>query len=114
MEGDGDATDEDGTPFTSRLENLNAGAGDTGANGWRLPTFAELLTILEPDCDSGTCIDPIFGPIDTSVTPVRYYWSSTTDDFFLDAVWIVNFTGRDAYEEGKQHSQHARALRRGF
>jgi hypothetical protein len=113
---DGDSHDEDGTAFTVFLEQLNAGAGYAGANGWRLPTFAELLTILEPDCTVGPCVDPVFGPVDTE--PVSqghgYYFSATSDEFLKEAAWVANFTGGFAYEAFKKDSFHVRAVRHGF
>jgi hypothetical protein len=45
-----------------------------GRDDWRLPTLAELSTILDPTrCGTGVpCIDPIFGP-----TRAEDYWTST-------------------------------------
>jgi len=75
--GDADLTDEDGTAFTTFLSTLNSGGGFGGANGWRLPTFAELLSILlPPPCPGGTvpCIDNAFG----AYTHPSLYWTATT------------------------------------
>lgn len=53
----------------------------TGYKDWRLPTVAELKTILldggaaldgGPPCSTSPCIDPIFGP-----TQAACYWTST-------------------------------------
>ena len=80
----------DGGAFTIFLTTLNGGAtglgncvsldGHTITGGfnnhcdWRLPTIAELQTILLAPfpCGTNPCIDPIFGPVATN------YWSSTT------------------------------------
>src|SRR2546427_222031 len=85
-------TAPDGTAFTSFLNTLNGGATGVGnclsADGstitggfnnhcdWRLPTSAELQTILLAPfpCGTSPCIDPVFGP-----TAASGYWSSTTD-----------------------------------
>ncbi len=73
---DGDDSDEDGSVFLSFLATLNAGAGFAGANGWRLPTIAELQTIML-DCESH-CIDQgIFGPVRDNGSAI--YWSASTD-----------------------------------
>ena len=55
---------------------------------WRLPTRAELQTILsEPfPCTTSPCIDPIFGP-----TAANYYWTSTEDAVDPSFAWVVNF-----------------------
>lgn len=80
----------DGTVFTSFLAGLNQGApgvgnclsdgtgGFAGHCDWRLPTIAELQTIVDttvPGCQSGApCIDPIFEPIAGGTSA---YWSAT-------------------------------------
>ena len=58
-----------------RRKSYNAG-GFAGHCDWRLPTVAELQTILLDDypCDFGPCIDEtIFGP-----TVADYHWTPTT------------------------------------
>src|SRR5262249_1903742 len=59
----------DGTAFTSFLAALNASCF-AGQCDWRLPTLAELQTILHQQYPQGG-IDPLFGPLGD------YYWSST-------------------------------------
>jgi uncharacterized protein DUF1566 len=97
----------DGTAFTSFLATLNGGAtgvgncvssdGSSQTGGfvnhcdWRLPTIAELRTILDTSqgtCGggSGACIDATFGP-----TAASNYWSSTSWDLNTKFVWSVGF-----------------------
>lgn len=84
-------TAPDGTAFTDFLPRLNGeiAGGDFpeqlgGHSDWRLPTSAELQTIL--DCSFGVpCIDPIFGPT------LKWYWSSTSVDSVSNHAWIVSF-----------------------
>jgi hypothetical protein len=77
---------ESGTTFTDFLATLNSG-GFAGANGWRLPTLAELQTILLDfpcramsncgSCGANPCIDPAFDPTQNSL-PGNGYWSATS------------------------------------
>lgn len=66
----------EGTAFTDFLAKVNA-ARFGGHDDWRLPTTAELQSIIAmdaPGCGAGRpCIDPVFGP-----TQVDFYWSSSS------------------------------------
>lgn len=106
---------EDGTVFTSFLPALNDAAFG-GSRGWRLPTLAELATIvLAPyPCGSGPCIDPIFGPVKTS-------WYSTASGTpsspatSVDDQWLVGFnSGEVTYFPGKNGNVSVRAVRGGW
>jgi hypothetical protein len=64
----GGGTGANGNAFTDFLAKLNAAPCNfTGYCDWRLPTSAELQTILlEPyRCTTNPCIEPIFGPVGT-------------------------------------------------
>jgi len=111
----GDFTNPDGTVFTDFLPRLNgviAGSAATeqlgGYSDWRLPTSAELQTIL--DCSYGSpCIDPIFGP-----TGHALYWTSTAyADNLMDA-WHVNFNVGGVLAAGKGMALRVRAVRGGM
>ncbi len=93
----------DGTVFTSLLAvggtSLNE-VGFAGANDWRLPTFAELQTILLPEpylCATNPCVDSAFNSACTggcnvttcSCTKSSYYWSSTTSQDDPSSTWAV-------------------------
>jgi hypothetical protein len=78
-----DGTAADGTLFTTFLATLNNASGPGGCFAghcdWRLPTFAELDTIVDPlvmHCADPAldvaCIDPIFGPAGV------FYWAPET------------------------------------
>jgi len=116
----------DGTAFTSFLATLNGGAtgvgncvssdGNTQTGGfaghcdWRLPTSAELQTILLAPflCQPSPCIDPVFGP-----TAATFYWSSTT--FASDPIpaWLVEFQFGSVSTAGKFNGLRVRAVRGG-
>ncbi len=120
----------DGTAFTSFLNMLNGGVTGVGncasslgspqtggfANhcDWRLPTIAELQTIIDTSqglCGggSGACIDPTFGP-----TAASGYWSSTTLTVDPPFAWLVTFNNGLLSEDAKNLSDHVRAVRGGF
>ncbi len=111
---DGDTSDEDGTIFTDFLANLNAGGGFAGANGWRLPTFAELQTIILPEpttCQAfPPCIDSVFGP-----TQTYFYWSASTTAGNSQDAWYANFAEGGVSDNAKSTgSIYARAVRGGL
>jgi hypothetical protein len=74
------------TFFTGATTGLNV-AGFAGAKDWRLPTLAELQTIVldftctgtgggaKCSCPSTPCVDPA---LDAANTQSSLYWSSTT------------------------------------
>ena len=121
-------TAADGTLFTNFLATLNGGdfyspsAGQDVSNGptacfanhcdWRIPTIAELNTIIEtsaPGCGSGSpCIDPAFGPTQASL-----YWSSSSLAGYPDGAWFVNFGGGVFTSFFKTFDYYARAVRSG-
>jgi len=122
-------TAPDGTAFTSFLATLNGGAtgvgnctsgdGSTQTGGfnnhcdWRLPTIAELQTILDTSqgqcgAGSGACIDPTFGP-----TGASRYWSSTTSASNPFNAWFVSFFGGFASSDIKTDNFFVRAVRGG-
>jgi hypothetical protein len=87
-----------GEGFLDRMNNCASGAlggyngtltgGLAGHCDWRLPSTAELLTILAAPypCGATPCINSIFGP-----TAADYYWSSTTFDIATGYQWAVSF-----------------------
>lgn len=123
---DPDDDNEDGSAFTEFLVTLNNGAFD-GSAGWRLPTFAELQTILLPEpysCSTAPapCIDPVF---DDANTAVNYHLSSTSfvptyeqipgtpPRYGPEFVWTVAFNSSNAAFNFKVSSYSVRAVRGG-
>jgi hypothetical protein len=54
------SSDPDGTVFTDLLAALNAPPCFAEHCDWRLPTVAELLSILRDPCTSMPCVMPVF------------------------------------------------------
>lgn len=113
--GDADETDEDGTVFTDYLNNsltgLN-GLGFAGANGWRLPTLAELMTLLNQTypCAASPCIDLSFGATQPSI-----YWSATTALPNQTLAWTVQFNDGGVFFWHKTDAdKYVRAVRGGL
>ena len=84
------STNENGAAFRDFLTDATTGlnvTGFAGANGWRLPTLAELQSIVldyactgaggGPTCNCGSdpCID---GTFDSANTQSDFYWSATS------------------------------------
>ena len=105
-----------GTLFTDFLARMNCTISSNRTCGpgpysdWRIPTLAELRTILSgefPFCVS-PCIDAIFGP-----TQEASYWSSTTYDVNPGSAWRVSFGDGAVLTSNKLNPRFARAVRGG-
>ncbi len=82
---------------------------------WRLPSVTEfrgILNLSQEGCgtDTGSCIDPIFGP-----TQLGYakYWTATTTDWNPDNVWSVMGYGTLFNLNKTSNSLYVRAVRSG-
>ena len=98
-----------GTAFTIFLASLNdAGAGCfAGHCDWRLPTFAELASVLL--CSATTCWDPVFG---LSVANLR--WSASTYPTAPGRAWSVSLFDGSAQSLDKYNELWVRAVRGGL
>lgn len=112
---DGDLSNPDGTVFTDFLPRLNGVFAETANSeqlgvyrDWRLPTLAELRTLLPEVCTVALCIiDPVFTPY------LAIDWSSTVDANDPGSAWLVGFYGADVESGDKRFDLHVRAVRGG-
>lgn len=104
-------TDGDGTAYTDFLSNLNNGGGFAATNDWRLPTFAELMTLVNQPypCASQPCIDAAFG-----ATQRNFYWSATTVAGTPGSAWYVTFDVGEVNGLDKTGFHYSRAVRGGL
>jgi hypothetical protein len=110
--GGGGLTAADGTAFTDFLQTLNSIDCFAGQCDWRLPTVAELQTILLTPypCATSPCIDEtVFGP-----TVAGTYWSATTSAGLPDFAWSVDFAGGSVGNGSKIFTDFVRAVRAGL
>ncbi|MCC6848317.1 MAG: DUF1566 domain-containing protein [Deltaproteobacteria bacterium] len=97
-----------GTVFTAFLTTLN-GSCFAGHCDWRLPTRAELQTLMVPSypCTTPPCVDlGVVGP-----TASAFYWSSSTNPTGDGFVWGVQFASGVFGAYPKSLEAAARAVR---
>lgn len=83
----------------------NALSGST----WRLPTIAELLTIVERDGYMPTLNTALFPRPSPS-----QQWSATTDASYTSAAWYVDFNIGSSYSRDKGYTYPVRLVRGGY
>ena len=118
---------ESGTAFTTFLTGAGTGlnvAGFAGANGWRLPTLAELQTIVldfactgafggaKCSCPSSPCVDPALDAANTQSD--NYYWSATSDVRSPGIAWFVGFSNGVVGRYFETDDSYVRAVRGGW
>ena len=82
-----------------------------GRYGWRLPTVAELRTLVDETQIHPFPALPVGHPFDNVM--FSYYWSSTTDVNNTANAWIVYFSGGSARSYDKTKKYYVRAVRSG-
>lgn len=83
------------------------GANIAGRKGWRLPTVAELATLLDPYENNPSLPDGHpFTNVKTST-----YWSSTGDASSTAGAWGISFYDGNIYVSSKPAGHYLRAVR---
>lgn len=110
--GDLDDTNADGTAFDDFLWQV-AGGCFAGHCDWRLPTRAELMTILSESypCTTSPCLAATFGLAQSSFHITA---STVASDFTNTGLWAVNFADGGQTQLAKTGSLPARAVRGGL
>jgi Protein of unknown function (DUF1566) len=106
---------QNGTVFTTFLSTLNTCRsaddatlvdGFAGHCDWRLPTVAELRSLLDAPCAGNPCVDALVGP-----TAGAFYWTSTAPSSSPSAIRIVDFSNGALGNGIRTISVNARAVR---
>lgn len=99
--------DQANDALISTINAENNGTGYLGFNDWRIPSVAELTSIVDYTLANPT-IDPVFGP-----TSVINYWSSTPHSAGQLNAWRVNFGGGFVMFGSRAEAMSVRAVRNG-
>ncbi len=91
------------------VADVNA-VGLCAASDWRLPTYRELLSIVNAG-NANPAIDSSFFP--NTVTVGYGYWTRSTDATYSGAAWAVNFADGNASSDGKAGRERPVRLVRG-
>jgi hypothetical protein len=102
----------DGTAFSDFLNVVNS-SGLAGQHDWRLPTLAELHTIIATDgvpCGTAPCV------AHSTLLPTKAdgYWTSSASLQEPTNAWYISFDTGSSTLNSKAASHLARAVRGGF
>jgi hypothetical protein len=78
------------------------------SGSWRLPTIAELLTIVEREAYDPTLNTAIF-----PVMPAPQVWSATTDASYPAGAWYIDFKIGNQFSRTKDYTYQVRLVRGG-
>ncbi len=92
--------DDDGDVYSTFLAALNAGTGFADASSWRVPTFAEFLTIR--------------GRSELGFSSPGLYWTAKDDQAASGQAWRVHVIDSFALSTGKIFVNNVRAVRGGL
>ncbi len=77
---------------TNYCVNKNVG----GTRGWRLPSVAELASLVDPTLSAPFVPGTVFTGVQSAS-----YWSATTNERLPDTAWLVEFFNGNVFFNGK-------------
>lgn len=80
-----------------------------GTRGWRLPSVAELASLIDPSLPAPFVPGTVFTEVQSAD-----YWSASTDAAFPDGAWKVNFLTGSVSKASKSGKLHAWCVRGGM
>ena len=106
-DGDGDVDNDDKVTWASARQHC-ASKNVGGRKGWRLPSFAELASLVDPNNPGG---DPDLPPGHPFLNvQSSLYWSATTSAVSTGTAWVVDFND-DSHLSVKVGTNRVRAPR---
>ena len=97
--------------FQARGDCLNRSVGDNGQKGWRLPSIAELASLVDKNstsCNTGGPCVPDGSPFVDTVQ-ADFYWSASTNESDTSFAWEVLFNSGFVERSTKIIADRARA-----
>jgi hypothetical protein len=88
------------------VAQFNREGGAYSFSDWRLPTLDELLTIVEPRCDSPALDVRVFPR-----APITGYWTATPDPDYADGAMLVHFYNGRGYMGNRSQDWAVRLVR---
>lgn len=88
------------------IARFNEQGGAFGFTDWRLPTVAEMLSIVVPGCEEPALNIRVFPN-----APITAYWTTTPDPVYPPGVMLVHFVNGRAYMGNRSVAWSMRLVR---